>query len=123
MDEEELDSWMHSRPFKSEDAGRAELEAGRLTALGVALWGRTSADLQRQLLAPHPEIPHGVDLDELRKLQRSAQEIVDALNDSRRPWLHSLARTSAIISVGNQRFTEWEARLEIVRRAIDRFAL
>jgi len=121
MREDEFDSLTHLRPFTSEDAARLEVEALRLTALGVALWGRTPADLERQLLAAQPEIPYGLGLDELRKLQRSAQGLVNALKDSRRQWLLSVARPSAVISVNNQRFTEWEARLEIVRRAIDRF--
>jgi hypothetical protein len=73
MDQEELDSLLRSRPFTSADASRAERDVCRLTPLGIALWGATSADLQRQLLAAHPEVPSGVDLDELRNLEQSVQ--------------------------------------------------
>jgi hypothetical protein len=62
-DEEEFDSLMQWRPFGREDAGRADAALLRRSTLGLALWGRTSADLQRQLLAVHPEIPSGFDLD------------------------------------------------------------
>jgi hypothetical protein len=99
MDEDELNSLTHLRPFTTEDAARAEFEAVRLTALSGALWGKSPADLQRQLLAPHPEIPHHVDLDELRKLQRNAQALVNALNNSRRPSWLSVARSSAVVVV------------------------
>jgi hypothetical protein len=119
MDEEEFDSLMHSRPFAREDAIQAEAQAGRLTGLGIALWGRTSAGLQRQLLAPRPELPAGIELADLRSLQRWAQGILQGLGDPRRKWLLPMGRSAAIISVGSQRFTEWEARLEIVSRAIN----
>ncbi len=52
MNEEEFDSSMGSRPFGTADAMEAEARMRRCIALGVALWGRTSDDLQRQLLAP-----------------------------------------------------------------------
>jgi hypothetical protein len=87
--------------------------------LGIALWGRTPEDLQRQLLAPSPEIPSGFDLADFRELQRSAHEISARLSDPRFRWLSHLAFSSHTFFVGNQRFTAWEARCEIVRRAIE----
>lgn len=54
MDEEEFDSLMGSRAFGTADALRADARLRRCATLGAALWGRTSDDLQRQLLAPYP---------------------------------------------------------------------
>lgn len=119
MDEEEFDSFMPSRPFGTEDAMRADARLRRCTALGMALWGRTLEDLQRQLLAPSPEIPSGFDLADLRELQRSAHQISACFSDPRSKWLSRFASFSPAISVGTQRFTVWEARSEIVRRAIE----
>jgi hypothetical protein len=119
MDEEEFDASFHLLPFGRVDATRADAQFRRRTALGVALWGRNAGDLQRQLLAPYPEIPSGFDLAEFRDLLRSAEGISTVLSDPGRAWLLPLARSSAIISVGTQRFTEWEARCEILRRAIE----
>ena len=69
----------HVRRFRREDVMQFEAEAVRLTILGMALCGRTSADLQRQLNAPYPEIPSGCYLTDLRKLQRTVQKIPTAL--------------------------------------------
>jgi hypothetical protein len=98
---------------------RADAQARRCTTLGIALWGRNSGDLQRQLLASHPEIPPGFDLENFWYLYRSAQRIAENLNNPRHAWSLPFARSSAMISVGTQRFTEGEARCEIVRRAIE----
>jgi hypothetical protein len=49
MDEAEFDSLMQSRPFGREDAMRADAALRHHSTLGLALWGQTSADLQRQL--------------------------------------------------------------------------
>jgi hypothetical protein len=75
MDKAEFDSLMKSRPFGREDAMRADAALRRRSTLGLALWGQTSADLQRQLLAAHPEIPSGFNLDDLRDLERSIHMI------------------------------------------------
>ena len=88
----------------------------RSATLTVGLWGRTPDDLQRQLLAPHPEIPSGFDLDDYRELLRSAEQISVPLID---PRYAVLAFSSQAIFVGTQSFTLWEARCEIVRRAIE----
>ena len=98
---------------------RVEAQMRRCSALGRALWGRNAADLQRQLLAPHPEIPLGFDLSDFWHLLRSARQIAEALRDPKRACLIPSARSSASISIGARQFTEWEARCEIVRRAID----
>jgi hypothetical protein len=119
MDEEEFDSLMQSRPFGTGDALRADARLRRCTALGMALWGRTLEDLQRQLLAPFPEIPSGFDLAALRELQQSALEISACFSHPRSKWLSRFSSFSPAISVGTQSFTVWEARCEIVRRAIE----
>jgi hypothetical protein len=123
MDEEEFDA-LNLRPFGTEDAIRLEAQVRgdarlRMT-LGSALWGRTSGDLRRQLLAPHPEIPAGFDLADFRKLLQWTAQIASAVLVARRTPGLSLASFSApTVFVGTQRLTVWEARCEIVRRAID----
>jgi hypothetical protein len=81
MDEAEFDAFLNLRPLGRDDVTRADAQALRSTALGVALWGRNSADLQRQLLAPHPEVPLGFELADFWDLLRSSQKISDALGD------------------------------------------
>jgi hypothetical protein len=119
MDEEEFDSLKPWRPFGTHDAIRADVQARRCTALGMALFG----DLQRQLLAPHPEIPLGFELADFRELQKSTLVIAALLANPRHGWLNSSstvrALTSPTIVVGSQRLTAWEARCEIIRRAIE----
>jgi hypothetical protein len=117
-DEEEFDSLMQCLPFGTAEAMRVDAALCRRSTLGLALWGRTSADLQRQLLAVHPEIPSGFNLDDLRDLERDAQVISSCLSEPRFAWLSHLTFCYWVISAGTQNFTEWEARCEIVRRAI-----
>ncbi len=116
MNEEQFDSLIQGRPFGPADVRLLETQAGRCTILGVALWGKTLDHLQRQLLAPYPEIPSDFELADFRKLQQWVQLISARSGDLRFAWL---PRSSATISIGTQRFTEWEARSEIVRRAIE----
>jgi hypothetical protein len=118
MDEQQFDS-LFQQPFGRQDAIQADARLRRCIALGIKLWGRTSDDLQRQLLSPYPEIPSGFDLEDFRELQRSAQIISQNLGDPRNVWLSRSAISSATIFIGTQRFTAWEARCEIVRRAIE----
>lgn len=118
MTEEEFDASMPLRPFRSEDTMHLEADAARCTTLGLALWGRTSDDLQRQLNAPAPEIPSGCDLADLRKLHRTAESIATALANPRNAWLSS-PPPSPDIFAGAKRFTAWEARCEVARRAIE----
>jgi hypothetical protein len=121
MEEEEFDSLMRSRPFGSKDAMMADALLRRRMTLGIALWGSTLDDLRRQLLAPSPEIPPGFQLADFMELERSAHEILGGLSDPRFASLSQshLAFSSHTIVVGIQRFTAWEARCEIVRRAIE----
>jgi hypothetical protein len=124
MDEEEFDALMKSRPFGTEDAIRwyaqVRSDIGLGMTLGSALWGRTSEDLQRQLLAPHPEIPSGFDLADFRKLlQWTAQMSSAVLAVQRMRGLSPAVLPPAAVFVGTHGFTMWEARCEIVRRAID----
>ena len=119
MDEEEFDSLLNSRPFTAKDAAVADAQLRRRVTLAIALWGRTLDDLQRQLLAPYPAIPAGFDLADFRELHRSLQNISDGLSNPRHALLTRLPVLSQVISVGTQRFTAWEARYEIVRRAIE----
>ena len=119
MDEEEFDSLANWRPFETADVARSEAQARRGTTLGIALWGRTSADLQRQLLAPCPEIPPGYDLEDFRALHRMANTIATKLRDPRNSLSSYVARSASAIFAGGQSITEWEARCEVVRRAIE----
>ena len=118
MDEQQFDS-LFQQPFGRQDAIQADARLRRCIALGIKLWGRTSDDLQHQLLSPYPEIPSGFDLEDFRELQRSAQIISQNLGDPRNVWLSRLAISSATIFIGTQRHTVWEARCEMVRRAIE----
>jgi hypothetical protein len=96
MDEEEFDSLIQGRPFETADVARSEAQARRGMTLGVALWGRTSADLQRQLLAPHPAIPLGFELDDFRALHRMAHTIATMLRDPR-SGLSGVVRSGATV--------------------------
>jgi hypothetical protein len=119
MKEEDFDSLMKGRPFGTADVMRAEAQLRRIFTLGAALWGRTSDDLQRQQQAPHPEIPPGTGLPDLRELLRSVEVMSAVFQDEKNVLASiSIALSSPTISIGNQRFTVWEARCEIVRRAI-----
>ncbi len=111
MDEQEFDSRFPGRPFVREDAMQADVRAGRCTALAVALWG-TADYLQRQLLAPHPEIPSGFELADFRELQQRVLVF---------QWFCSnrdLVRRFPTF-MGAQHPELWEARREVLRRAIE----
>jgi hypothetical protein len=105
MDEQEFDSWFPGRPFVREDAMQADARAGRCTALAVALWG-TADYLQRQLVAPHPEIPSGFELADFRELQQRVLVF---------QWLRHRFPTF----MAAQHPELWEARREVLRRAIE----
>lgn len=120
MDEQEFDALFSSRPFGTEDAKREAARWGRCGTLAILLFGRTPDDLRRQFLASHPEIPSGYDLTDFHDLQRHLEMVTAALSDPRKTWLPRLGTaTFGVIEVGTQRLSVWEARLEIVRRAID----
>ena len=79
MDEEEFDALIKLRRFGTEDAIRSYAQVrgdiGLSRTLGSALRGKTSEDLQRQLSAPHPEIPSGFALADFRKLLQWAAQM------------------------------------------------
>jgi hypothetical protein len=114
MDEQEFDAWAGSRSFDMKLFERA-------AALAGLLWGAGIEHMQRQLLAPHPEIPAGFSLDDFRNLQRQSEALLVALE--RKPpglqWGSLRFTMDTKIQVGSQSFTYPEACYEIVHRAID----
>lgn len=94
MDEQEFDSLFPPRPFGTAEAMRVEARLRRCGTLGLALWGRTSDDLRRHLLAPYAEIPSGFDLEDFRELQRFAQLISSGLTSRSAQGSRSLRRLS-----------------------------
>jgi hypothetical protein len=101
-----------------EEALEDEAQSRRCIALGVALAGKDCLRSASQLLAPHPEIPSEFDLSDYRRLLRAAQTIAVS-SDSRFAWLPRSVLFSPRIFVGARRFTAWEARSKVVRRAIE----
>lgn len=127
MDEEEFDSLIRARPFGTADVVAWEIQSRGKTrlamTLGTALWGRTPADLERQLVAAHPEIPPGYDLADFRELLQWAAQMASAVLAAQklRGLSHSALATvlsPSIVFAGTRRYTEWEARWEILRRVI-----
>jgi hypothetical protein len=123
MTEDEFDSLMRSRSFGTDDAKLAEAQMLRgmtlLSTLGVALWGKAESEAQRQLLKSHPEIPPGFALADFRELLRVCAQMLEANNAIHKSMgLSHLLPHSQTIVVGSERFTLWEARCEIVRRAV-----
>jgi len=119
MDEDGL-GWMGKLPrFGTADAAKLEIRLGRCASLGQALWGKTTEDLRRQLENSHPEIPRGFDLADFQVLLRETSRFASMNpDDPRNAWARPMLRFAESIRMGGQRFTEWEARAEIVRRAI-----
>ena len=111
MDEEEFDALIQSRRFGTEDAKRADIQYRRGLSLAATLWGKTADDLRRQLLTHPPEIPSGFALADYREVQRTTEQIWAAVSGTGLEF--------ETIVVGTQRYTEWEARCEIIRRAIE----
>lgn len=124
MNEEEFDALMKSRPFGTGDVVQWEAEqranTGLVMTLGVALWGKTSEDTHRQLLASHPEIPPGWDLADFRKLLQLTAKLASAVLvlQRMRGGPPSILPPPTIL-MGSQGLNFWEARCEIVRRAIE----
>ena len=105
MDEEEFDALMKARPFGTRDAAQWEAQRRSNTrlamTLGTALWGRTSEDLQRQLVASHPQIPPSFDLADFRELlQWTAQMSSAVRHPPRSGWLDELGRLKDGRSMG-----------------------
>jgi hypothetical protein len=124
MDEEEFDALMKLRPFGTADVVQWEAESRAnmrlVMTLGVALWGKTSEDAQPQLLASHPEIPAEFELADFRKLlQWTAKMASAAFVLQQMRGLAPSVLSSPTVFVGPQGLTMWEARCEIVRRAIE----
>lgn len=119
MDEQEFDALFPWRPFRTKDAIEEDARWRRGATLGALLFGRTPDDLRRQLVASHPEIPPGYDLADFHNLERQLNMVSNALSNVRITGLSPLAfMSSATIVVGTERFSLWEARCEVVRRAI-----
>jgi hypothetical protein len=116
MDEHEFDTLLPWRNFEREDVRHAE----RLLPLAFALWGRTTDDLRRQLLAATPKVPAGSTLADLQVLLRQAEQILGyyLARVSTHPMILSSLHPQQIVAIGGQRFNVLEARCEIVRRAI-----
>jgi hypothetical protein len=119
MDEQELDALFPYRPFGTKEATKEDARSRRCSTLASALFGKTPEDLRRQLLAPYPKIPAGFSLDDFRDLQKRTRALL-AFDPTIRKfaWLREFT-ASHVISVGTQRYSLWEARHEIVRRAIE----
>jgi len=60
-----------------------------------------------------------VDLADFRELRQTTQQLVVAMRNPRNELMSRLAAASQTIVVGTQRHNEWEARLEIVFRAME----
>jgi|SRR5215468_3606679 len=120
MDEQEFDLLLPWRPFGTAEARRLDLRMRRSAALGAKLWGNTTDELKRRLLEGSPEIPAGFDLADLRELLETTEQLASALRNPRNELTSRMALASQTIVVGRERYTEWEARCEIIRRAIER---
>jgi len=104
-----LDSWI---PWKLGDEKRFE-HAFRFAS---RLWGNAE-HLRQQLIAAFPEVLAGFGIAELIVLQRLAKV---ALALGERVFLPVGFPNRTLIVAGGDRFTVWEARYEIVRRALGR---
>ena len=119
MNEEEFDALMKSRPVGTGDVAHweAELRANTrlVMTLGVALWGETSEDAQRQLLASHPEIPAGFELADFRKLLPFTAKMASAVFELQRMrGAPPSIPPSPAVFAGPQGLTLWEARCQII---------
>lgn len=121
MNEQEFDAARQWRSFGTQDGMKLERKFERLATFGLALWGRKPDDLRRQLTAPHPEIPSGCSMDDLRHLLGQAQSMLSAyrtMDHSARILLDRMFKGD-VIKIDSEHFTVLEARYEIVRRAIE----
>jgi len=117
MDEEEFDAAFNLRPFGTRGAGQRDFQFRRTASLAATLWGKTPDDLRRQLLAPVPEIPSGFDLADFRELLWITEQLLTATRSSLIEYMSRMA--FATVVVGGQQYTAWEARREIIYRAIE----
>src|SRR5579884_333474 len=120
MEEHEFDSLREWRPFGTQEAGAAAARMGQCATLAVALWGTTREDLEQRLRARTPVITAGDEPADLWALYDQARKLAAAFENPANTWLPQHLRDgSAMIVVGAERFTAWQARCEIVRRAIE----
>ncbi len=110
MDEDEFFAQHPMRPWTSSDFQRESGALARALPLRAELWGDPET-LRRRLLAAFPEIPAGLGLPELRVLERLARLGLRFGDRRMGPMV--------IININGRSFTVWEARYEIVRRAIE----
>lgn len=111
MNEHEFFAQHPMRPWKRSDFQNAGASAPALW-LCARLWGDVER-MTRQLLANSPEIPAGLGLRELRTLERMLVHFGDGW-----PATPGIPKDSRIV-IGGLSYTMWEARYEIVRRAIE----
>jgi hypothetical protein len=108
MDECEFDS-LQLQPW---DRQKSE----RFNRLILWLSSMTSNDLQRQLLAPSPELPAGYGLADFRRLEQHAEAISVALAKPNSRWMSDFLGRSAI---ADGILITLEARRKVIRRAIE----
>jgi hypothetical protein len=118
--EDELGLQMQFSSFQFSDATQMDNQLRCCCSLGAVLWGRLPKNLERQLAAHHPEIPSGFSLSDFWEFLQLGIRIgsIDWNNPGYAALRSSLGSTS-MISVSAQTYTKWEARCEIVRRAIE----
>ena len=119
MDEQQFDFLLEGRAYGIADVTRFDATLRRCATLGAALWGKSPEDLERKLLAPRPEFPSGFALEDYRELLRQSEAIARASREPRLAGFAAALGSSRIISIGGRRFTVWEARCEVLRRAIE----
>jgi hypothetical protein len=123
MDEEDLDNLL-LQPLDHLELTKIDAGMLRPATLAQALWGTTRLDLERQLLALHPAVPPTFDLADYRALERSTQRVLMLLQNRAvarlfaRMTSNLFAATNPPVVIGSIKYTEIEARHEIVRRAI-----
>ena len=111
MNEHEFFALHPMRPWKRSDFENA-LPSAPSFWLCAKLWGDVGK-ITRQLLLNSPEIPTGLGLPELRMWERMLVHF-----GSNWPATPGIPNHLVII-VGGLSYTVWEARYEIVRRAIE----
>ena len=120
MDKDELGWISKLQPFGTAEAAEWNAQLGRCDLLGKALWGRNTEDLRHQLQKSHPDVPPGFDLADFQFLLRESFRLASLdLDDPKNAWIRPKLVHAGTVRVGSQQLTEWEARAEIVRRAID----
>lgn len=107
MDDSPFDSW---QPW----TGAAFVSHTYTLTLSTKLWG-DAENMKRQLFAPRPIVPEGLGLAELHFLERVAFAFLQMKD---RAPIPGFIKGMTIIAAG-RRWSIFEARYEIVRRAIE----